>query len=186
VQRPRKPRKLAAEELFEYAVKVLGARAYSTADLTAKLKLRAAHLPDVEVNIARLKDIGYLDDNRYADSFAASRVANEGFGKMRILMDLKAHRVPREVAENAVEQALEGRGESELIQAYIERRMPSVAAGGKIDDPRKLAGAFRRLRRAGFSTAPILTALKGLAARPEMAEDFPEDEADDDLPEAER
>jgi regulatory protein len=176
VQNPRKARKLAAEELFEYAVKALGARSYSTADLSAKLRLRAAHLPDIEATIARLKDIGYLDDSRYADSFASSRVANDGFGRMRILMDLQAHRVPRELAEGAVEKALTGLTEAEQIQAYIERRMPSLV----LDDERKLASAFRRLRRAGFSTSPVLAALKRIAAKPDMIEDFPEEEALED------
>jgi hypothetical protein len=49
--------------------------------------------------------------------------------------------------------------------------MPSVANGGKIEDERKLAAAYRRLRRAGFTSGPILTALKGLAARPELLEE---------------
>ena len=175
VQRPRKPRKLAAEELFEYAVKALGARSYSSADLSAKLRLRAAHLPDIDVTIRRLKDIGYLDDSRYADSFAASRVANDGFGRMRILMDLQTHRVPRELAEGAVEKALVGLNEDEQIQAYIERRMPTLV----LDDDRKLASAFRRLRRAGFSTSPVLATLKRIAARPDMVEEFPEEEPEE-------
>ena len=35
----------------------------------------------------------------------------------------------------------------------------------------------RRLRRAGFTTGPILLALKKLAARPELLEEPPEEEA---------
>ena len=94
-----KPRRLAAEQLFEYAVKVLGARAYSTGDLRAKLRLRAAQAADVDATIARLLDIGYLNDERFAESYAAARVANDGFGRVRVLMDLRAHRVSGELAE---------------------------------------------------------------------------------------
>ena len=75
------------------------------------------------------------------------------------------------MAEQAVDRALEGKSEAELIATYIERRMPSVAASGKIEDERKLAAAYRRLRRAGFTSGPILTALKGLAARPDLLEE---------------
>lgn len=138
--------------------------------------MRAAHPPDVDATIARLEDIGYLNDRRFAENFAASRVANEGFGRMRVLNDLRARRVTAALAEEAVEQALEGKSEAELIHSYIERRMPSIAAGGRIEEERKLANAYRRLRRAGFASGPILTALKGLAARPELLEEPIEEE----------
>lgn len=138
--------------------------------------MRAAHPPDVDATIARLEDIGYLNDRRFAENFAASRVENEGFGRMRVLNDLRARRVTAALAEEAVEQALEGRSEAELIHSYIERRMPSIAAGGRIEEERKLANAYRRLRRAGFASGPILTALKGLAARPELLEEPIEEE----------
>ena len=175
-----KPRKLAAEELFEYAVKALGARAYSTGDLRAKLRLRAAQVADVEATIARLLDVGYVDDTRFAESYAAARVANEGFGRMRVLMDLRAHRISGELAAGAVENALDGKDEAEQIRAFIERRMPSLAAGGLVDDPKKLASAWRKLRRAGFSSGPVLAILKSIAARPEFADEFPEEEPEEE------
>ncbi len=129
--------------------------------------------------MARLLDIGYVNDNRFAESYAAARVANDGFGRTRVLMDLRAHRITGELAEQAVEQALDGRSEAELIQAYIERRMPSIAEPGKLDDQKKLAAAWRRLRRAGFSSGPVIAALRTLAASAELVEDLPEDDADD-------
>ncbi len=167
----RSPRKLASTELFEYAVKCLGVRAYSTGDLRAKLRPRAAEQPDVEAAIARLKDIGYLDDQRFAENFAQARVDNDGFGRIRLLGDLRARRVPGNIAERAVEQALDGRSEAQLIDAWIERHARSLAAGERIEDDRKLASAYRRLRRAGFTSGAILTALKARASRPELIEE---------------
>ena len=141
-----------------------------------RLQIRAANPPDVDAAIERLKDIGYLNDQRFAENYASSRVENEGFGRMRVLNDLRARRVSGNMAEQAVEQALAGKNEAELIDSYIERRMPSIAASGQIEDPRKLANAYRRLRRAGFTSGPILTALKDRAARPEMLEEPVEEE----------
>ena len=115
----KRTRKLAGEELFEYAVKCLGVRAYSTGDLSLKLRMRAANPPDVEAIIGRLKNIGYLNDERFAENYAAARVENEGFGRMRVLNDLRARRVSGKMAEKAVEQALAGKSEAELIDSYI-------------------------------------------------------------------
>ena len=81
-------RKLASEELFEYAVKCLGVRAYSTGDLKSKLRVRAANPPDADAAIERLTGIGYLNDQRFAESYAASRIENEGLGRMRVFSDL--------------------------------------------------------------------------------------------------
>lgn len=173
---PRRARKLAAEELFEYAVKCLGARAWSTGDLKAKLIMRAADEADAGRTIERLKEVGYLNDARFAENFAQARIENEGFGRMRVLHDLRARRVAGEVAERAVEQALDGRSEAELIEAWIERRMPSIATGRPIEDERELASAYRRLRRAGFASGPILAALKKRSARPEAIEEPPDEE----------
>jgi len=176
---PRRPRKLAAEELFEYAVKCLGARAYSSGDMRSKLKLRAAEPVDADRTIDRLKDIGYLNDQQFAESYATARVENDGFGRMRVLNDLRAKRVTGELAEQAVEHALGDKTEAELIDSFIERRMGSIAAGGPIEDERKLAAAYRKLRRAGFSSGPILAALKRIAARPDELEEPPAEEVED-------
>lgn len=172
----KRPRKLASEELFEYAVKCLGVRAYSTGDLQSKLRMRAANPADADAAIDRLKGVGYLNDQRFAESYATARVENEGFGRMRVLTDLRARRVSGDLADQAVERALGGRSEAELIDAFIERRMHSVAAGGPIEDEKKLAAAYRKLRRAGFTSGPILAALKRIAARPEALEEPLEEE----------
>lgn len=183
-KKPRKaaPRKLDADPLFEYAVQLLGIRGYSTGDLRAKLRAKAAHLPDIDAAIERLQEIGYLDDKRYAESFATARVENDGFGRMRLLTDLRARRISGSLANQAVAHALEGRPESELIDAYIERRMSSLVGAGPIEDERKLASAYRRLRRAGFTSGAILTALKRKAARPELVNDTPEEDVEEDGP----
>jgi regulatory protein len=175
----RKPAaKLPAEALFEYAVKYLALQACSSEALRSKLRLKAAGPADIDATIARLKDIGYLNDERFAESYAANRVENDGFGRLRVLSDLRAKRVPSRLADKAVEQAFQEKSEAEMIDAFIERRLPSLAAKRQIEDEKELARAYRRLRRAGFSSGGILTALKRMAARPELIEEPPADEGD--------
>ncbi|MDP9171176.1 MAG: recombination regulator RecX, partial [Acidobacteriota bacterium] len=176
-------RKLAPDELFEHAVRYLALQACSSDQLRLKLRPRAASEADLESAVARLKDVGYLNDERFAEHYASNRVENDGFGRMRVLQDLRARRVSGGLAEKAVEHAFEGKNEAELIDAYIDRRMPAIAAGGKIEDDRKLAAAYRRLRRAGFSSGGVLSALKRRAANPELLEEPPPDEEPDPLAE---
>jgi regulatory protein len=178
---PRKIRRLAEEELFEYAVRTLGARAWSTADLKARLRQKAADPSHPARIVDRLKEIGYLDDRRFAESYAANRVENQGFGRARILNDLRARRISPDLAGRAVEQAIGDKTEAEQIEAFIERRMGSLSLPGVLEDERKLAAAYRKLRHAGFSSAPVLSALKRRAKRPELLDEArPEEEAPDD------
>ena len=182
MRKPKKVQKLSAEELFDYAVKLLAARACSSAELAAKLRLKAERAGDVDTAIARLKDLKYLDDARFAESFANARVENSGFGRMRVLSDLRARRVSSKLADRAVDTAFEGRDEEELVDAYIARRMPRLAADRAADGEdrsaadRRMASAYRRLRRAGFRSGAILAALKRLGAPADMEEPAEDEE----------
>lgn len=181
VMPPRRPRaRLAGDELFDYAVRALAARACTSDELRFKLRQKALRIADIDPVIARLKEIGYLDDKRFADMYTTIRVENDGFGRARVLSDLRSRRVAPKLAEQAVARAFAGKNESEMIAAWIERRMPSIAAGGHTGDEKKLASAWRKLRRAGFSSGAILTELKRFAAHPELLDEPPpEDEPGD-------
>ena len=168
--------KLAEGELFEYSVRYLAQRSCSSEELKTRLRRRAAKLSDIDPVIARLKDIGYLNDRKFAESFASLRAENDGFGRMRVLSDLRSRRIAPGTAEKAVAEVFEGKEEAALIDAYIERRMSSLRTGEPIEDPRELAKAYRRLRRAGFTSGGVLSALKRRAARPEEIEEPLEDD----------
>jgi len=168
--------KYDAAQLFESAVRTLAVRSCSTEDLRAKLRRKARTASEVDGVIGRLKEIGYLNDERFAESFASNRVENDGFGRARILNDLRTKRIPPKLAEKAVERALDGRGEAEMLDSFIERKMPSLRAAGPIEDQKVMVRAYNRLRRAGFSSGGSLAALKRLAARPEeLPEEFAEE-----------
>ena len=77
---PRQPRLLDAEALWQYALRILAGRAYSIGELREKLRRRAQRAADVDEALARLKDIGYLDDRRFAEGFATARLSGDGLG----------------------------------------------------------------------------------------------------------
>lgn len=163
-----------SDELFGYATKVLTMRAQSAEELRVKLRRKTPHVAEVDGVIARLKEIGYLNDVRFAESFATARRDNDGFGKFRVLTDLRKRRVTPKLAEKAVTEAFAGVDETTAITNYVERRLPLIAAGG-VNDQLKLAAAYRKLRRAGFATSPVMAVLKRFAAKPEELEDPPDE-----------
>src|SRR5205085_6170016 len=119
----RPPKRLDSEALMSYALRSLGSRAHSSGELRQKLARRAEHAEDVEAVIGKLKDSGYLDDRRYAESYASSRLENEGHGRSRVLRDLRQRRIAPALAEKTVESTFRETDEVDLIEAYLKRKL---------------------------------------------------------------
>jgi regulatory protein len=176
--KPRKPpAPLNVEGLLAYSARVLTARAQTTSELRQKLTRRAAERSDVDEVIRRLKENGYLNDQRFAESFANWRRDNEGFGKTRVVRDLMARRVAPELAKKATETAYTGTDETALIEQFLQRKFRGKNLGALLQEEKHLASAFRRLRTAGFSAGGSIKVLKRYAAEAERLEDIDEDEA---------
>lgn len=172
----RTPKKLDGEGLWSYSLKLLGGRALSTGEVRQRLLRRAEKDGDVETVIAKLRDYGYLNDTRFAESYASWRKENEGFGKIRVLRDLRQRRVAPNVAGGAVEMAFKDTDETEQIQAFLERKFRNVNLGDLLREDKKLQSAYRKLRYAGFSSGASIRVLKRYAEKADQLEDSPEDD----------
>jgi regulatory protein len=167
----RKPRLLDRDALTNYALRVLAGRSYAIAELRGKLQRKAADAADVEPVLAKLKEAGYLDDRRFAESYAAARRDNEGFGRMRVVRDLRQRRVAPQVAERAVAAAFAETDEAAMIERFLKRKYRSVSLADFLAEDKNLASAYRRLRLAGFSSSASVRVLKRFAERAEELED---------------
>jgi len=177
----RKVRLLDAEALWIYALKVLGGRAYSVGELREKLKRCAEKVEDVDGVLARLKDVGYLDDKRFAEGYASARLTNDRFGKTRVLQDLRHHRVAPGLAEDTVQKVYEEVDEEKLIEEWVRRKYRLAEREGLFQEDKDLAAAYRRLMRAGFRTGEIVKVLKRFAKNPELLDliEVPEEEGEE-------
>src|SRR5580698_8274814 len=146
------PKPLDRNGLMTFAAQALSARALTISELREKLKRRAAEASDVDEVLARLKESGYLNDQRFADSYASWRRDDGGFGKTRVLRDLMARRVAPAVAKKASEKAFEGADEIAMIERFLERKYRGKDLGALLKEEKNLAAAYRKLRLSGFST----------------------------------
>jgi regulatory protein len=183
--RERQPRLLDATALWDYALKSLGGRAHSTGELREKLRRRAEKAEDIDEVLSRLKQSGYLDDRRYAESFATSRLTGEKFGRTRVIHDLRQRRVAPALAERSVEKVYQEVDEVALIEDWIRRKYRTATRDGLFGEQKDLAAAYRRLVRAGFRSGEILKVLKRFARNPDLLDGFepPEEEAEPNTPE---
>ena len=168
----KQPKPLPAEELFAWAVRKLAARAVSEGELRAALIARALEPSDVETVVGRLKDYGYLNDARFAESFASARLENEGLGQSRVLRDLRRRRVAPDLARRTVAKTYAGQDESVLIEQFLQRKYRTAEREGLFQTRNDLARAYARLLRAGFTPGNSITVLKRLAANPHLLDDM--------------
>lgn len=151
-----------AQALYEIAVRALARRARSAGEMRQLLERRRGDTRDVDAVMARLKEHGYLDDARFARAFVASRLENDKQGARRVERDLAARRVPPELIRKAVREAYEPVEEGALLREYLRRKVRLTQPPEK---PSAVASLYRRLLRAGFSSATIVKELQGLMER---------------------
>lgn len=168
----RKPAPLEFDRLLDYAVRALASRAYSTGEIREKLRRRAARATDIDAVLSRLKELNYLNDARFAQSFAQSRLRNEGVGRVKVERDLRRRRVAPALAGKAAAEAYSGTDEAALVRAWIERKYRGKDLAAFLAVEKNLASAFRRLRGAGFSASASISTLKQFASRAGELEDW--------------
>ena len=172
---PDRTRKLLEfDGLVTYAARALAARAQTSSELRERLKRRAVRQTDVDLVLARLKDAGYLNDRRFAESFANWRRDNRGFGKARVMRDLMARRVAPAVARQAAETAYKEADEILMIEDFLARKYRGKNLGALLAEEKYLASAYRKLRGAGFGVGNSIRVLKRYAAEADRLEEMEE------------
>src|SRR5207253_5606794 len=138
----------ALGRVFARAGKLLAAKPRSIAELRERLlEGRGATRPVVDEAIERLREYGYLDDARFAQSYASLRVQQRPVGRQRLQRDLWLKKIDKKTADEVLDQVFEAAPESELIDRAIEKR---VRLRGKPKTRAEAKKLFDHLLRQGF------------------------------------
>jgi len=141
---------------------MLARRPYSVAELRRALERKFPENPAIADAIARLRELGYLDDKKFAEHFASSLVRNKSFGRYRVRRELKSKLVNYKHIDPAIQIAYEETDERKLLERVLDRkirllRLPLTRA--------KLASLCQSLLRRGFAADAIM---KSIRSRPEL------------------
>ena len=96
-----------AQTAYNYALNLLGARPYSTNGLYRKLIQKQYSAADADDAIRRLVDNGLLNDAKYAEQYARSKMLSTGASKRRVQQDLYRKGIKGELATNAIANVIE-------------------------------------------------------------------------------
>lgn len=150
---PEKPRVIdpekARERTMQRAVKLLAAKPRSIAELRERLlEKQWTNEEIVDGVLAKLREYGYLNDERFAFGFASYRVKQKPVGRRRLERDLNLKKVSKETANEALDLVYEETPEEDLVDRAIEKR---VRLRGKPKTRAEVKSLFDHLLRQGFS-----------------------------------
>ena len=139
---------------YNYALNLLSARPYATRALHRKLIQKQYSAADADDAIRRLVDNGLLDDAKYAEQYARSKILSSGTSKRRLQQDLYRKGIKGDLATTAIASVLE----SEEIDpvAVLERvAAKKIASMGDLEPMVLRRRLFAFLARRGYDVDAI-------------------------------
>jgi regulatory protein len=147
---------------LQRAVKLLAAKPRSIEELRERLLEK--HWTDedaADYALAKLKEYGYLDDERFAFGFASYRVRQKPVGRQRLARDLQTKKISKETADAALELVYQETPEEELIQRAIEKR---IRLRGRPTTRQETKSLYDHLLRLGFTYDLIIRKVREASA----------------------
>ena len=149
------------QQTFQRAAKLLAAKSRSLAELRdLLLERQGATKANVAEVLARLTEYGYLNDERFAISYASDKVRQRPIGRQRLKRDLALKKVSKETADEALDLVFAETPESELIDRAIEKR---VRLRGRPENRAQAKNLFDHLLRQGFPFELVAEKVRAVA-----------------------
>jgi regulatory protein len=128
---------------FDRAVRLLAARARTTAEIRDRLERAGATADEIAATLERLSRAGYLDDRALAQTQAEGLLRDGRMSPRAAVLKLTARGIPPELAEQSV--AALAPDEPSLARAALAKRFGATPL-----DPTNSARAARFLSSRGF------------------------------------
>jgi regulatory protein len=152
------------------ALKRLASKAQSEAELRDWLERRhRAKAQTVDECVNRLREMGLIEDRRFAEAFARSRLSVKPVGRARLAQQLAARKVGRDSVNAALDAVFESEREAELIDLAIRRH---ARLHGRPRDRRAVKRLFDHLARRGFDFELIRSKLRSLSSSTREDDEF--------------
>jgi regulatory protein len=147
---------------YNYALNLLAARPYSSSALRRKLGQKEYSAADADDAIRRLLDNGLLNDAKYAEQFARSKMLSTGASKRRLTQDLYRKGIKGDVATQAIANVVE---QDEIDPAAVIERVArkKLAQLGDLEPVVLRRRLFAFLARRGYDLDEIKRVVSLLA-----------------------
>lgn len=143
---------------LQIALRYLERRARTEAELRQKLADRQVPPQEIEAVLVKLRQYGYIDDQKFARDFQRARNDYKPMGVQRIKIELKLKGIPKEIVQNV---SAEPEDEVELAYRAAETRLRQYSNLDPETFKRRMTGF---LARRGFGYGTIKSVLIRLSS----------------------
>jgi regulatory protein len=144
------------------AMRMLARRPYSVAEMRRALERKLGVGERVAGAITRLRELGLLDDKKFAEQYASSLARNRSFGRSRVERELKAKLVDYRTIGPALDHAFEETSERIVLEQALSKKLRRLRLPLNRN---KLYALCQSLVRLGFRSDDIMKAVR---AHPEL------------------
>ena len=149
-----------SQEVMKAALNILAIRSCSEGQLRDRLRAKGcAEAGLIDDCIRKLKELGYVNDDRFAQGYANYRVGLKPLGRARLARELAARKVSRNSIDGALDVVFGEVPEETLIDRAISRR---IRTHGRPADRAAEKRMFGHLARLGFEFDLIVRKLQTL------------------------
>ncbi len=145
----------------QYAFRLLGYRQRSRSELSERLKRKGMSDSVVKKVLETLDRTGYIDDERFARDFVENRLSTNPAGRRYFRAELYKKKVPAEIVERVVEEALTDEIEYEAAYNLMLKLLSRTSS---LSREEKIKKAYAYLGRKGFSAETTADVLNSLGA----------------------
>ena len=147
---------------YNYALNLLAARPYAARALHRRLIQKKYSAADADDVIRRLLDNGLLNDERFAEQYARSKILSTGASKRRLTQDLYRKGIKGDVATNAIANVID---QDEIDPAVVIERVATkkLAQLGDLEPVVLRRRLFAFLARRGYDLDEIKRVVSLLA-----------------------
>jgi len=139
---------------YNYALNLLAARPYASRALHRKLIQKKYSAADADDVIRRLLDNGLLNDERFAEQYARSKMLSTGASKRRLTQDLYRKGIKGDIATSAIANVID---QDEIDPAAVIERVArkKLAQLGNLEPAVLRRRLFAFLARRGYDVDEI-------------------------------
>lgn len=140
-------------QYLKLAVRYLARRDRTIAQVTQYLQIKGAGQAERQAAIRRLVQLGYLNDDAFADRWAEARLSRKPVGRARLRAELQVQGLADRIVERTLETIYRSKSEQALAEQVVryERAVRRGVTIGRL---------MRLLQQRGFDDETIRTVLK--------------------------
>lgn len=154
------------EKAYARMARICAMREYAAADIAEKLRRLELGRDAVERTVKKLEANQFIDDGRFARSFASDKLRFNKWGKIKVQFALRQKKIPQEIIDQALAEFPDGRSAETLMQ-LLRNKAKTIKNASEYEKRTKM---IRFAISRGFSMAEILNCLKTIDSETEEEE----------------